>query len=656
MSTFYVRKTGSDVAAGTTAGAAWLTIDKAANTVVAGDTVYVGAGVYRELVTMDTAGSSGSQISYIADVTGAYTGDAGLVIITAHDNDAGRAARAGCWDMNRKEFITVRGFIMIGTSAASSFVIGSSSAASNLAYEGCIIEQCAIMALGGTSSDRNAYGIVLTLGTGATPATNGAIIRRCRIWGTRGVGIDYTGNAVANINAKIEIQDCEFIGAVSTTSISIAITGTATTFSVGGINIRGCTFIGADTGVQGQRCFNTTNIIGIYNSLFIGVATGINQTLGTSGALVSGANRFTDVATLLSGVTAAHDSYAVGTWLPGLMASFIHETYFGWTPYRQLEAVQNLGIAYTDPSIDAGAVAYATTSVDAYGNSRTMGRPSAMGRLYYMDASDDAVTDPNAVWINEASGADSDPTTAATCTTTGSTSSNFTFAGGTNAPGSGFNIISVRARVFGTVSVGTVTGEAKIYTDALGELLGTINWNNTVVGVSAWATLTVPSGGWTLAKVQALEYKVYKSAGTGTVSFFQLQIGVVSDEIAPDVGAVESNTQPTQNSTDEYEGTYCMELSGAGHFTFWQPVEAASTTITVQAKYDSNYVGTKPQLIVTEIPGVADQTDTVAGASGSYELLSLNFTPTSAGFVRVKLVSNDTSATGKAFFDDLQVS
>ena len=38
-----------------------------------GDTVHIGAGVYRETVTMDTSGNgSGNLIEYIADVTGEF--------------------------------------------------------------------------------------------------------------------------------------------------------------------------------------------------------------------------------------------------------------------------------------------------------------------------------------------------------------------------------------------------------------------------------------------------------------------------------------------------------------------------------------------------------------------------------------------------------
>ncbi len=67
--TFYVSAaTGSDSANGSSA-TPWLTVQKAANTVVAGDTVMVRAGTYPEEVHETTAGSSGSPITYTADDT-----------------------------------------------------------------------------------------------------------------------------------------------------------------------------------------------------------------------------------------------------------------------------------------------------------------------------------------------------------------------------------------------------------------------------------------------------------------------------------------------------------------------------------------------------------------------------------------------------------
>tara|TARA_R110002020_G_scaffold8355_4_gene33642 strand:- start:1652 stop:3292 length:1641 start_codon:yes stop_codon:yes gene_type:complete len=56
MATYYVSKLGNDSNNGTSAATAFLTIDKAANEVAAGDWVYIAPGTYREMVTMDTSG------------------------------------------------------------------------------------------------------------------------------------------------------------------------------------------------------------------------------------------------------------------------------------------------------------------------------------------------------------------------------------------------------------------------------------------------------------------------------------------------------------------------------------------------------------------------------------------------------------------------
>ena len=44
----------------------WLTIQKAANTLVSGDTVYIRAGIYEEQVIPQNSGSAGNTITYAA--------------------------------------------------------------------------------------------------------------------------------------------------------------------------------------------------------------------------------------------------------------------------------------------------------------------------------------------------------------------------------------------------------------------------------------------------------------------------------------------------------------------------------------------------------------------------------------------------------------
>ena len=70
-----------------------------------GDTVYVGPGVYREMLTVDVDGTSGAGvITYIGDYDGSHTdGVGGVVRITGSDNDQ-TATRANCIKATTKSY------------------------------------------------------------------------------------------------------------------------------------------------------------------------------------------------------------------------------------------------------------------------------------------------------------------------------------------------------------------------------------------------------------------------------------------------------------------------------------------------------------------------------------------------------------------------
>jgi hypothetical protein len=72
---YHVAKNGVDAGSGDSS-APWLTIQKASNTVIAGDIVRVHAGSYTERVAESTDGSAGNTITYVAD---------GAVIVTGFD-------------------------------------------------------------------------------------------------------------------------------------------------------------------------------------------------------------------------------------------------------------------------------------------------------------------------------------------------------------------------------------------------------------------------------------------------------------------------------------------------------------------------------------------------------------------------------------------
>lgn len=76
--TYYVAKTGNDTTRDGSEGNPWLTIQKAANTLQAGDKVYIKTGTYRELVKPENSGTAENPITYEV-----YPGDS--VVINGSD-------------------------------------------------------------------------------------------------------------------------------------------------------------------------------------------------------------------------------------------------------------------------------------------------------------------------------------------------------------------------------------------------------------------------------------------------------------------------------------------------------------------------------------------------------------------------------------------
>ncbi|MFT5154300.1 MAG: protocatechuate 3,4-dioxygenase beta subunit, partial [Planctomycetota bacterium] len=105
--TYYVRDTGSDAANGTSPATAWASLTHAAALLIAGDTLYVGAGTYIETPIFSTAGTLADPIRIIADTTGARTGDAGTVML-----DGGGATST--LRIDGADFLRLRGFTIIG--------------------------------------------------------------------------------------------------------------------------------------------------------------------------------------------------------------------------------------------------------------------------------------------------------------------------------------------------------------------------------------------------------------------------------------------------------------------------------------------------------------------------------------------------------------
>src|SRR5688572_29890318 len=109
MTTYYVRKSGSDSNAGTSPAAAWLTIGKAlgASGISSGDTLYIGSGVYREMITVNMTNPV-AETFIVGDIDGSRTGDApGEIRITNYlTNDSTAPTDQSLLVLNGRDYLT----------------------------------------------------------------------------------------------------------------------------------------------------------------------------------------------------------------------------------------------------------------------------------------------------------------------------------------------------------------------------------------------------------------------------------------------------------------------------------------------------------------------------------------------------------------------
>jgi hypothetical protein len=494
---YYVRKTGNDTNDGLTPAAAFLTIDKAANTVQPGDTVHIGAGVYRELVTMDTSGTSGNAIRYIGDVTGAYTGDAGLVVLTGYDAETARGTGPEhLIDLKGALFVEFHNLVIVGGNAGTDdYPIYNSATASDYSTEGVRFQNCFIKA-----GDDHEHAILINVRAGGTPSTQGLAVDGCVIMGH--VQCVQGAAPAADVDMKWLFTNNVFLPAGQTLARGFFFDGpTSGTTGVFGFDFYNNTFIGLYHAIYSTDNFNTTHSLDIYNNLFWGCYMSVFRS--TDGGIVNADyNTYVYTKYGANGVTEGeHSTVGTGTLL-GFMVNPILEKAWGWSPFSTFEPVSLS--SYVSSVIGTASATYAPAT-DMLGNPRPMGRN---------------------------------------------------------------------------------TGGA----------------------------------------------------------------------LTADIGAVEARTRPVDETTTVHGGGHAARFSGAGFYECFVPVSAAETTISVYAYKDANYTGDAPIMEIYNIPGVADQSDAMAGAAESWEQLACTFTPTAAGLVRVRLRSRDTSATGECFFDDLEVS
>lgn len=251
MTVRYVGAGGNDGNSGTSWANRKLTINGCEDTpVVAGDTVYVGPGVYRELLTVDVSGTAGNPITYVADIDGSHTdGIGGVVRITGSDDDL-VATRANCITATSKDYRTFTGFAFDTTTGT---VITTATAVSNW-----IVQDCYFQGIGANSAE------VTFSGTGTTNA-----VKRCWFVGARGQGVRFTHSSTVN-NAGHSVENCVFVGLRSSSNVVSA--------RVGGITVKGCTFVGGSVAVQIETALAGGQTVTCNNNIVCHCGTGFSAT------------------------------------------------------------------------------------------------------------------------------------------------------------------------------------------------------------------------------------------------------------------------------------------------------------------------------------------------------------------------------------------
>jgi len=279
MATYYVGAGGNNSNDGLSWAQRKLTLNGAEDIpVAAGDTVYVGPGTYREQLTCDVSGSSGSPITYIGDYDGSHTdGTGGVVRITGSDDDL--TLTRGVQILVIKDYRTFKGFTLDGGGSHYGAIYAADA---NVA--GLTVEQCYIIS--------GAVGI-----RQGNKAFTGLIVRNC-YFSCYGEGI-LTALVVDNSNNLIE--NCIFTASPANAKAAISI-------KEGGTTIKNCTINGCYYGIALPSSLNAGQTVTVNNCTFNNCFYALRS--ATLGNLVENYNNFYTVEIARTNVNVGANSTA----------------------------------------------------------------------------------------------------------------------------------------------------------------------------------------------------------------------------------------------------------------------------------------------------------------------------------------------------------
>jgi hypothetical protein len=305
MATYYVKPTGNNASTGTSVGTAWQTINyalSATSGVVAGDTINIAAGVYREVVSVGMT-TSPSTTNIIGDTDGSIFGTAGEVRLTAFltdDDTAGSTSDA--LSMSAKTYLSFRNLRIEGYSGYGVRVQGAST---NITFDKCHI----------TSTGSNAA-LRLDITTGITA---NHVIKNCILIAranTLQVAPVASSGAIA---VNVSISNC-FVMASSSACIFLLSSGTTGTLS--GFTITNCTTFGGATGINVSTSVYATGAVNITNCLVMGHTIALSANV--AGQIIEDYNRLVAFGTARNMIpTTGTNTITTGTFGIDLGAGFM---------------------------------------------------------------------------------------------------------------------------------------------------------------------------------------------------------------------------------------------------------------------------------------------------------------------------------------------
>lgn len=605
-----------------------------ANAVAAGgDSIYVGAGVYRETNVVVLAPGSG--LSIIGDTDGAKTGDAGAVILSNYTtNDKTAASANAIIGGGGKNNYLWSNIVFSCGGGAYAFDMFTSNSGTGWTWTNCgFLHSGSAGALSSTSA--------------ATTALNWTF-DRCIVHASgNNINFSPTGSGSgSDWDLNVTFQNTVFTGP------TITVFGSASTRNGGGVRVFSCTSLSAN-----YSLLTVSGVTGRVTPCFIFNCHAYSLAAGTTGQYIEDYNIFTS-----SGAASNAHSISLQTAGGFFMGAHMELIWGGqlrpwWEPIagaypllavKEGRAASKVSGTQADDST-IGTTSWATLTnlgqIDAAFATSTL--PTTSSQSHYIKATNFGFAIPSDATI------------------VGVLVEHYSKA----AAAAAIQANHVKLVKGGTIS-GNDNGNATTLTttvayylhgatnDLWGLALTPTDINASTFGCAvAFINTTAMSR---VVSVDMIRMTVIYELGSGGIAVDVRNAPRVGNGTNARTGAAgasgRGNTAAKETSTT-HSGTASGKIVGDGWHDFVVPVDASATTFTLYMRYDGTYDATvgRPQLLMLANGecGVAAQTVTVtAGASGAWEQQTIGpFTPTAKGYVTLRVVSRDINGAGSVFFD-----